>query len=829
MTRTIPRISLIVVRWVGSHWHWPALLALVLCSLRMEGLPALAAGVIGILLITEGLSRIVARFADIPSPSLLLVLWSLWIVGLYVWIACHAFPNSQFGSNQGFCFSTIPHSYYDRLTLGLLNGRLDLGVNPSGQLAALQDPYPPASREHGMYLYDASYYGGKYYSYFGITPALLLLPFFKVTGLFFPGSLAAALFCSLGYLFSLLCLLELWGIHAGSDSPPPLAGNRFQGGPLASPVAATCTALFLGMGNFCPFMLQVPFVYETAISSGFCCSMGAAFALAKVWRNRCHTRRCCLWLALSGLSLGLAIGSRPSLIIAGILALVLLYHLFKVRLLNATRLLCLALPYAASGFLLALYNHLRFGCFYEFGRRYQLSDESHVQGNLCFEDLSSRITDYLLLPPKFTTSFPHVVFRWEWNVPAPLDSRIEGPVIGIFPFLPAVALLPVLFLRGRGPSEPFVRSFLPALLACFFFLFVVDASVGQNSRYLVDFLPFLLIPATFAGFDSVSRSEGWKKKGCSLFLAISTLWTAGMVFLASRPESSGIRLDETISHFRKTAERHPDDPLLHNYLGLYLSQRGDREESMREYRRTVSLDPLCAEAWNNLGTQLWSSGSHEEALHNYRQAVILQPDYFDALNNLGTVLLLKGEADEALPNLERALERNPDSAEVHYNLAQVFQRKGRTHEAQTHLLRCLGIYPGYTEAHNLLASLFFNERNYPAAVREFEIALDLDRENTFIANNLAWILAAGPDRSQRDGPRALLLAKRLNGIEGNSRPSHLRTLAAAQAQCGDFSTAIRTAETALDLARTQGNPSVAEALQTDMGFYHRNAPLPTEP
>lgn len=833
MSGTIQRISGIAAGWLRSPLLLAALTVLSVAFLLHHGLrgaAGLAGGLIGILLLNECLANTISRLTKIPKPHLLLALWSLWIVTLYFWIALRAFPNSQFGSNQGFCFSSVPHSYYDLLTRSLLNGHVDLGIPPSRQLAALPDPYTPSSREHGLYLYDASYHGGKYYSYFGITPVLvLLLPFFKATGLFLPGSLAAALFCGLGYLFSLLCLVELWEIRENADSPALHAAKRLRSGPLSSPSAAACTALFLGIGNFSPYMLQVPFVYETAISAGFCFSMAMAFALCRAWRNRTTESRCALWLAISGLSLGLAVGSRPSMILAGILPLVLMHRLIRTGLFSATRVLCLGLPCAAYGLLLALYNQVRFGCFYEFGRRYQLSDETHLRGNLCFEDLSSRLSNYLLLSPKLTASFPHVVPRWEWNIPPPLDSRIEGPVIGILPLLPVVVLIPLLFLPRRGSPDPFVRAFLGGLLLCFLLLLVVDASVGQNSRYLVDFLPFVLIAAAFAGFDAVSRLDGWKRRFGLPVLAVCILWTAVIVFLASHPESRKARLEETIAHFHKSADRHPDDPLLRNYLALYLSQRGDRKLSLDEYLRTVSLDPSCAEAWNNIGTQLWGGGLRKEALQSFQRAVALQPEYFDALNNLGTVLLLTGAANEALPLLEKAQEINPDSAEVHYNLAQALLRKGEANGAEAHLLRCIRIYPGYSDAHNLQASLLFSRGDYAAAGREFSTAVQLDLENSSYADNLAWFLAACPDLSLRDGKRSLELAIRVNGIEGNSRPSHLRTLAAARAECGDFPAAIRTAANAVALARTQGNPSLEQALGTDIGFYRKGTPLPPKP
>src|ERR1035438_2785461 len=69
-------------------------------------------------------------------------------------------------------------------------------------------------------LHDASLYHGKYYLYFGPTPALVLfLPYKVLTGSHLPSSVAVALFCTGGFacscaLFFLLAKLEKWDIPA---------------------------------------------------------------------------------------------------------------------------------------------------------------------------------------------------------------------------------------------------------------------------------------------------------------------------------------------------------------------------------------------------------------------------------------------------------------------------------------------------------------------------------------------------------------------------------------------------------------------------------------
>jgi protein O-mannosyl-transferase len=110
-----------------------------------------------------------------------------------------------------------------------------------------------------------------------------------------------------------------------------------------------------------------------------------------------------------------------------------------------------------------------------------------------------------------------------------------------------------------------------------------------------------------------------------------------------------------------------------------------------------------------------------------------------------------------------------------------------------------------------------------AARRLWRIANDSD----FVAalNNLAWVLAAFPDASIRNGDKALRLAERANQLSGSKDPAVLRTLAAAYAENGRFTEATVTAETGLQLANAQDNSSLAKIFEGDLAHYRANAPV----
>jgi tetratricopeptide (TPR) repeat protein len=122
-----------------------------------------------------------------------------------------------------------------------------------------------------------------------------------------------------------------------------------------------------------------------------------------------------------------------------------------------------------------------------------------------------------------------------------------------------------------------------------------------------------------------------------------------------------------------------------------------------------------------------------------------------------------------------------------------------------------------------LALLYRGEAN--EALTHWKKSLEIQPENLNAQCNLAWILATSTDSAVRDGTKAVELAENVAQRAGHPNPIVLRTLAAAYAENGRFSEAINTAQTALQLATSQGNSGLAADLQLNIANYERNLPL----
>ncbi len=264
---------------------------------------------------------------------------------------------------------STPHAddaYYNLLVQGFRAGQLNLKIEVPAGFAQLADPYDPIAnakyREDERHpLWDLSYYHGKMYLYFGVTPALVLFwPYAALTGHYLWHKDAAAVFCVVGFLASVGLLCLVWRRYFAE---------------VGLTVVVACT-LGLGLAAFAPINLARANIYEVAISCGYALTM---LALLPLWRACHQPHQRGRWLAAASLAYGLAIGARPNVLFGAVILLVPVVQAWREGRRLWVPLLAATGPITFIGLGLMLYNTLRFDNPREFGTIYQLSGVGAAQ------------------------------------------------------------------------------------------------------------------------------------------------------------------------------------------------------------------------------------------------------------------------------------------------------------------------------------------------------------------------------------------------------------------------------------------------------------------
>jgi hypothetical protein len=385
-------------------------------------------------------------------------------------------------SGNPFVWRGTKTDYYNLLKDGFAHGKLSLPVAPDPALLASPDPYDP-ELNHKYEMHDASFYGGKYYLYFGPTPVVtLFLPWWAATGNDLPDNFAAALFAVAGFLASCGLLFTVLGAFG-------------LGVPLA---LEPLLILALGLCQFVPFALRRPLFYEIAICSGF---FFLTTGILLVVRHVTSASRSTATLVLAGLCLGLSAGCRPHFAVAAIAVLVLFaLHSKKWR---WQALLPLAIPVALCGAAIAWYNWARFGNPLESGRSYQLTG-ANFQAN--WRHIFPGIYYFLISPPSFVSTFPYIVLRpLRWGRFGYYLESVGG-LFGANPVYLLGVAAPLFWRRMNLIMKTALRLvWVPAALI----LAAILPMGWALGRYVVDFAPLFLVVSLVVAAWLIARARGW--------------------------------------------------------------------------------------------------------------------------------------------------------------------------------------------------------------------------------------------------------------------------------------------------------------------------------
>jgi Flp pilus assembly protein TadD len=284
------------------------------------------------------------------------------------------------------------------------------------------------------------------------------------------------------------------------------------------------------------------------------------------------------------------------------------------------------------------------------------------------------------------------------------------------------------------------------------------------------------------------------------------------------------RVDEGIAHYRKALQIQPDDAEINNNLGNALVQNGEIDDGIVHLQKALQVKPDDAEINNNFGNALLQKGEVDKAIVHYRKALQIQPDSAEIHNSLANALLQKGATDEAIAHYQKALQIEPDYADADNNLGSALFQKGSVDDAIIYYRKALQIKPDDAEACHNLGCALARKGSVDEAMRQYQNALQIKPEYPDAQIDLAWLLATASQASLRNGSKAVELAQWANRLTGGGNPTALYTLAAAYAEAGQFSDAVRNAQKAMDLAQAAGQQNLAAQIGSELKLYEAGLP-----
>lgn len=425
-----------------------------------------------------------------------------------------------------------------QLVEAFADGRTYLYPQPDENLNNFDNPYDKQHREAELvpkwkndyatkYAWDHVYFNGKFYSYYGIAPVVLLfLPYHIMTGYYFPESGAVLIFSLIGIIG-----LSFMFMKTVRKFFPELPTGIFIAG-----------LVIIQMSSGIWYSIGRPLFYEVAMSSGFAFMTWAVYFLISA--NIIGKGRISLYkTAISSLLFALAVLSRPTTVLYCICAFVFMMcavpklsdgkqKLFSRQ--NGKYLACAIVPMACLGLVQMIYNYARFGSPFEFGIQYSLTINDFRNTQFHWQLSLIPFWNYLFNPPVFSAKYPFISANFQdmgvggffYN-----DSPSIHNVCGLFFLaLPMFAyILSGKALKTIPDRRDRITKLMYILFPCVIIPLIIICSVwesGYSIRYMTDFAWQMITGAYAVIFCLyIKSSDPTVKKIISIFFCVSLVWT----------------------------------------------------------------------------------------------------------------------------------------------------------------------------------------------------------------------------------------------------------------------------------------------------------------
>ena len=284
------------------------------------------------------------------------------------------------------------------------------------------------------------------------------------------------------------------------------------------------------------------------------------------------------------------------------------------------------------------------------------------------------------------------------------------------------------------------------------------------------------------------------------------------------------RPDEALIWSEKALKLSPTNASALLQHGQLLKQKGDLAGAIEHFRAAIKFAPALVLAYYHLGSALQDSGHTAEALTWARKGIAVSPGD-EALHVLtGALLLQSGSASEAETRLRFALDLGDTSPRIRLLLGHALTQQGQAETALAEFDHFLQVEPENVTALEESGTLLLALNRPLEAVKRLERALQIAPDAVGSLNNLAWLRATSSDPNLRDGTAATRMAQRAMELTKGKEPQIWGTLAAAQAEAGQFQEAVESCRQAISLADAAHNAPLATRNRELLRLYESKQP-----
>jgi tetratricopeptide (TPR) repeat protein len=261
------------------------------------------------------------------------------------------------------------------------------------------------------------------------------------------------------------------------------------------------------------------------------------------------------------------------------------------------------------------------------------------------------------------------------------------------------------------------------------------------------------------------------------------------------------KYDDALKSFDRASELEPEAALPYQHRAELYRQKGDLEKAVEQLTKALELAPDNVATLLIRSAVLYELKQTDKALADVEKAIQVAPRLAQPYLMRAEIYAATDRLDDAITQLEELLQQAPGNVPILSRLGSFYLMAGRPRKAIETLTLVIEQEPENFNALRFRADANLNISQHAEAAADFEKALAINEEDESLLNNYAWVLATSPDDKVRNGKKAVELATKASELTGHQTPHVLSTLGAAYAETGDFESAKKWSQQAVDLSK----------------------------
>jgi tetratricopeptide (TPR) repeat protein len=223
---------------------------------------------------------------------------------------------------------------------------------------------------------------------------------------------------------------------------------------------------------------------------------------------------------------------------------------------------------------------------------------------------------------------------------------------------------------------------------------------------------------------------------------------------------------KAIHEFSEALRSSPTNVLAYEYRGAAYCVEGNIDEAIRDFSRGLQFDPANARLLFNRGSAYRSKCEFEKAIGDLTESLRLNSTNDLTYKTRAACYSATHQFDKAEPDWCEGLRLNPRDAIALYERGMIYSKLGR----------------------------------FDREVADYKAAVRIDPEYGKAYNALAWVQATCSVASIRNGKEAVEAATKACNLSKWANGEWIDTLAAASAEAGDFTSAVKYEQQAMEMS-----------------------------